>query len=127
MRRVWAIWLAVFFGLSPILPGLFVDDQSNLPACCRRNGKHHCVMAIEEIMLTMAPDAPQLSGVCDKYAHFHIVQGAPGSLGGALPAAIQSAFVFAPVVRSAAVQPLSRLRIAFSRSRQKRGPPSLSL
>jgi hypothetical protein len=44
MRRVPAILLVFLFGFSPIASALFVDDQSNLPACCRRDGKHHCGM-----------------------------------------------------------------------------------
>jgi len=44
MRRVPAILLVFLFSFSLIGPALLVDDQANLPACCRRDGKHHCGM-----------------------------------------------------------------------------------
>lgn len=45
MRRVPAILLVLLFSYSLIGPALLVDDHANLPACCRRDGKHHCGMA----------------------------------------------------------------------------------
>src|SRR5580704_1904473 len=44
MRRILAIALLIAFG-SPLAVPLFAsttDSQSTLPACCRRNGAHHC-------------------------------------------------------------------------------------
>jgi hypothetical protein len=51
MRRILAITLLIAFGSPLIVPLLAStpDLQSNLPACCRRNGLHHCT--------TMAPSA----------------------------------------------------------------------
>lgn len=46
MRRLLAIALVVLFWLpavSALLPGA---QDASLPACCRRNGAHHCVMAM---------------------------------------------------------------------------------
>jgi hypothetical protein len=53
MRRILAITLLLAFG-SPLAIPLIAsatdlqskDAQSNLPACCRRNGKHHCDMTM---------------------------------------------------------------------------------
>lgn len=40
-RFIASALLCAFSGLS-ISPVIFSDPQSNLPACCRRDGKHHC-------------------------------------------------------------------------------------
>src|SRR5215471_16738805 len=42
MRRVSATLLLAVFGVSLILPCLLADPESQLPACCRRLGMHHC-------------------------------------------------------------------------------------
>src|SRR5579872_5652376 len=45
MRRISAILLLALFSFSLIGPLSFAQDaESNLPACCRRGGKHHCAM-----------------------------------------------------------------------------------
>src|SRR5215471_8525816 len=44
MRRVLSILLALAFGLGPVAFALGYDESSSLPACCRRQGAHHCVM-----------------------------------------------------------------------------------
>ncbi len=45
MRRGLSIFLALFFGLGPLTATLQASDDSRLPACCRRNGAHHCAMS----------------------------------------------------------------------------------
>jgi hypothetical protein len=46
MRRVLASLLVALFSFSLIAPALYASDaDSKLPACCRRNGMHHCGMA----------------------------------------------------------------------------------
>jgi hypothetical protein len=44
MRRILAIALLIAFGSPFVLPLLAstADSQAGLPACCRRNGAHHC-------------------------------------------------------------------------------------
>ncbi len=44
MRRPLAILLVLFFVLGPLQAVLQGSDESRLPACCRRNGAHHCEM-----------------------------------------------------------------------------------
>src|SRR5258708_38361149 len=42
--RIIAAALLLVFAGNTALPALFADPESNLPACCRRDGKHHCAM-----------------------------------------------------------------------------------
>jgi hypothetical protein len=45
MRRGFSIFLILFFSLGPLAATLQAEDESRLPACCRRHGAHHCAMA----------------------------------------------------------------------------------
>jgi hypothetical protein len=56
MRRVLAITLLIALAAplaQPILADS-VDADSQLPACCRRHGKHHCSMRMADMMRMMA-------------------------------------------------------------------------
>jgi hypothetical protein len=44
MRRAIAISLMMLFSWTLIAPFYARDSGANLPACCRKNGKHHCAM-----------------------------------------------------------------------------------
>ena len=46
MRRLLSILLLAAFALPIVAPMLALgqDPDSNLPACCRRHGQHHCTM-----------------------------------------------------------------------------------
>jgi hypothetical protein len=44
MRRTLASLLLVLVSYTLIAPALLADAASMLPACCRRDGKHHCAM-----------------------------------------------------------------------------------
>jgi len=47
MRRLLASLLLVLISLSLVSPVLASAAQSDVPACCLRNGKHHCEMGAE--------------------------------------------------------------------------------
>jgi hypothetical protein len=47
MRRSVAILLALMFSWILILPAFAGSAESNLRACCRKDGKHHCMMHTE--------------------------------------------------------------------------------
>jgi hypothetical protein len=118
VRRVPAILLLAVFSFSLIGPAMYASDaDSNLPACCRRDGKHHCAMAANRT----DSSAPALqASKCPAF---------PGSLGvpiqptGGLVSVSQA--VFAAVVSHPASQPQVQAlyRVSFSRAGQKRGPP----
>ena len=50
MQRALSICLILFFGFGPVFAAVQSDDDSRLPACCRRHGAHHCDMSSYEIL-----------------------------------------------------------------------------
>jgi len=44
MRRAVALALLVLFSWMLIAPLFAPDAEASLPPCCRRHGKHHCMM-----------------------------------------------------------------------------------
>lgn len=120
MRRSIALVLAIVFSSLLILPAFAGLTESNLPACCRKGGKHHCAMSMMEIP---APSGPTFSNgeKCPCFPRFtvatHVETFAPPL----------SYAVFAGLVKHPAVQAQTQAayRISYDRSRHKRGPPSL--
>jgi len=45
MRRWLSLIFVVFFGLGPLTAALPASEDARLPACCRKNGAHHCAMS----------------------------------------------------------------------------------
>jgi hypothetical protein len=45
MRHTLASLVLALVSFPLIAPMLLANAASNLPACCRRNGQHHCAMA----------------------------------------------------------------------------------
>lgn len=127
MSKLLSILLLVIFGFSPVLPLLATGtpDDASLPACCRRNGKHHCAMqmnasgtALEAAPTFRAPQqrcpfAPQASLSVHTGFLAHTTQAATALVLMSHPASV--------------AQTECKLRIARDRSRQKRGPPTLTL
>ncbi len=126
-RRLLSIllfWATLFPMVAPAL-STGAMGQSTLPACCRRGGKHHCMMSAEERALLMGEGGAIRVGTppeqCPYRQHSlaaaHLQVFTPGA------AATHAAFLFHEP--SAAAQAECLRRISFDRSRQKRGPPSL--
>jgi hypothetical protein len=124
MRRVPAILLVFLFSFSLIGPALFVDAESNLPACCRRDGRHHCGMTDRDVAGTpssgVAVDA--LRAKCPFFPNSGAVVPEAGP---ALLAASQMAGVSIASQIAGPAQAEAGYRISFDRSHHKRGPPSL--
>jgi hypothetical protein len=127
MRRVAAILLVSLFSFSLIAPALFADAQSNLPACCRRDGKHHCGMLAQDMadMAEAPPSGPAVDALHAKCPFFPNGRAVVPSPEGALLAASQPGRV--SIVRRIVVpaRAVAGYRISFNTSHQKRGPPSL--
>ena len=65
MRRAIALLLLTVISFPLIGAVLPSDPASNLPPCCRRNGKHHCAM--QNAMNRLAvPGAPAIAAVQPK-------------------------------------------------------------
>jgi hypothetical protein len=45
MRRLLSITLVAMLGLPSVMAMLPASNESRLPACCRRDGAHHCAMS----------------------------------------------------------------------------------
>jgi len=120
MRRLLAAVLVVAF-FSPLIAPVFTAsiNEADLPACCRRNGMHHCMMY--RMAMGLAPWPYRT--VQDKcpyspFAHLSILLF-HGYFSHERPFAAAHSAVLAARIREAE----AGYRISFSRSRQKRGPP----
>ena len=128
LRRLLSILLFAATLLPLIAPILSMRASAELllPACCRRDGTHHCAMSADERAVLMGDSASnrlRVSAVCEVYPH------GPSSLGavplsGYVPGmnARQTAGLLQEP--AAALQAECLRRISFDRSRQKRGPPA---
>lgn len=125
MRRTSAtLLLLAFLSIvsAPLLSGL-ANPYKNLPACCRKGGKHHCMM---QGMVDQSP-GPHFSAPAEKCPFFPK----------ALATSTRAQFLFAPGASSLffaalvshpaiAAQSEARYRISCDRARLKRGPPESS-
>ena|SRR5579863_849199 len=124
MRRALSILFVVLFGLAP-LAAAFDGDDASLPACCRRNGTHHCVMsdAMLARMIQAALSTPAFTSPshCPQYdlrgnaAPSHLaIAHAPHAVNPGVPQLL-------PVARSS-----SHARGIHLRTPALRGPPALT-
>ena len=119
MRRSAALVMAGIFSFLLIAPAFTVGTDSSVPACCRRDGKHHCSSTTE-----WSGDGP--AAVAAKCSSFP--QGgtlAPQS-GSALPAGDRPVFVAMVQYPTVQAQAEAGYRVSIGRSHLKRGPPSLA-
>jgi hypothetical protein len=122
LRRISAIVLLALFSFSLIGPELLsADSDSNLPACCRRDGKHHCAAM---------SGSGQTSSTGPWFKSGETCPFSPGSF---ITTSGSDAFI--PVVSAAASASLADHaallysapasgRLSLNHSHQKRGPPS---
>ncbi len=121
MRRVLSFTLLLLFSLpliSPVL-ALTVTSDANLPACCRRNGAHHCTRLIH----STESSGPSLSAIrqhCPAYPAV-VTSARHGDLSFHAASLIFAGIVSHPTVKP---QTQARARVALDLSRQKRGPPT---
>jgi hypothetical protein len=119
VRRAFGILLLLLFSLPLIAPAFASGpDDSQLPACCRRDGKHHCAMNMEagsipssfHVISARCPYSPFIHGPLMPQHAF----AAPADSGFPSPATGTGA-----VIREAE----AGYRISADRARHKRGPP----
>jgi hypothetical protein len=124
VQRSAAILLLVWFSLSLIPPTLFADADSTLPACCRKSGKHHCSMA--ESAPQQQPRGVVMRSVRAKCSLYPAAGAIPVAGKASTPRLATRFFVDVVSHPTAHAQSEAQYRVSFSRTRQKRGPPSLS-
>ena len=120
MRRTIALALMMVFSWTLIAPVFGPDADANLPPCCRRNGKHHCMMRMMERFGS------------NQKASRPSQRNAPASQPAPVPFILRAynpetgKQIYAEVVRHrlSAPQTEAVYRVSFLRSHQKRGPPS---
>jgi len=127
LRKLISILLLAFFGLpfvSPLLAST-AKSEANLPACCRRDGKHHCMMRVAERSESSSRRA-EFHAPFEKcpYCPAFVLTSHHSQTG-----MISSSAAFAELLSHPSVHPQteSRWRVSRDRSRNKRGPPYLSL
>ena len=114
------VLLAVIAPSLLIFANLGTSSEAKLPACCRRDGNHHCVMmatAVEPISETQVKALPPM---CPFRS-----QASTVPFGMAYVPASSSVY-FAGLESHPAIhaQTFAALRISETRSHQKRGPPA---
>ena len=141
LRKLLSILLLLACVLPCVTPlfALGRGAEWKLPLCCRRNGAHHCAMHTEEPGRTTALDGnvphdsnvqdgnvPQLKALMDRcpYCPATIASAHPHHAYGPPQGEAQAAVTFSHP--AGIVQSESRRRVARDRSRQKRGPPSVT-
>jgi len=119
LRKLAANALMLFM-LAPSLVCLAVPDpQSTLPACCRRDGKHHCAMLA---MMEEEAAAPALQASPPNCPFRSLLATPAGSSVAGPP--VRFAFITATITHSEQiVQALISARVSEARSHLKRGPP----
>jgi hypothetical protein len=125
MRRLSSILLFAAMLLPQATAVLLsgAPSDAGLPACCRRNGKHHCSMSAEaRAKMSQMTSEKRFGAPLEKcpmqqkaLAAVHHEQSVVGAADATSVALLQEP--------SAASQAECLRRISFDRSRQKRGPP----
>jgi len=122
MQRLVAFALAVLVGSCLILPAFALPNAaSNSRPCCRKNGAHHCGMQSD------SSDASDTAGSllnakCPSYPRAYVASSIQYYSSVNVPAMVVR-YVSQPADLT---QVEAGYRISHTRSRQKRGPPTLS-
>ena len=119
MRRTIALALMMVFSLTLIAPAFGPDADANLPPCCRRHGKHHCMMRMME---RSRSSQTGFTSVSEKCPCFPVSTCAVHSANYKPETGKQ---IYAEVVRHPSCKPQTEAlyRVSLLRSHQKRGPP----
>jgi len=126
LRRLLAISLLVVLGLSFVSPLLALGTKtgSDVPACCRRNGRHHCMSGSAGQASLTQYASPSFNGSPEKCPYFpRSIAVVHGAFSVPTAQAVYAGLIAHPAV---AAQTESKLRISLGRARQKRGPPVAS-
>lgn len=120
MRRTITISLLMIFSWMLIAPFFAPDAEASLPACCRRNGKHHCTM---RMMGRNAGNQKGFSTVTEK-CPYQTASTCAAHSSTLAPEAGKRYYAEVGLHPACVAQPDALFRISFHRSHQKRGPPA---
>ena len=122
MRRGASILLLAIFLLGPLAAALG-DNEAGLPACCRRNGAHHCSMArMRAAILASGQPIVTAPTTCPSYPGDNALTIAP--LHG-LVSATAADFALRIAPHSTVAAQVAAL-ITTARTRSSRAPPALA-
>lgn len=120
MHRLSAVLLIALSGYSLAGPAvLAADDESSLPACCRRAGKHHCAMTGGASESSAGPVLR--SARCPLFPSAKVPANRIVTFAGSRPAMLW--VLIGQPADHAEVRSISR--ICYHRPGEKRGPPHL--
>ena len=116
MRRFVSIVFLLLCSLGPLSALLPGSEESQFPACCRRHGAHHCIMALAEQassghVLTAPARCPQ----------YH--RGSPARIGVYTPSA--GLGVAQPLEAGAMIAEIEAVTAHQTWTSASRGPPAL--
>jgi len=125
LRKLLAIALLAVFGMpfASSLLALTPKREANLPACCRRNGRHHCMQSTgHDARLT--GDKPGFSAAAERCPF--MASPAPAVPNHESAGVLPGRAIFAGLMRHPAVyaETPALWRIHGDRTHQKRGPPT---
>jgi hypothetical protein len=124
VRSSLAALLAAIVSFPLMLPMLSPAPESNVPACCRKDGKHACSMMSKAA--SHHDNAPAVSLKKEVCPLFPTGKTSPASARVSTVPPAQALSAQLLTFMSAPEQMEARYRVSFNRSWQKRGPPSLS-
>lgn len=129
MRRILSISLLLLLTL-PLVSPLFASSaaDASVPACCRRDGKHHCLMMMDAMARSSSSDAAQTkSATVQESCPYTLVASVAINLP-FVPDEVRTAISASTLSSAADPIPTEVARqISLDRSHPKRGPPSLNL
>jgi hypothetical protein len=126
MRRLLSITLLLLIGFPLIAPLFAMESvsEARLPACCRRNGAHHCMLSAE--MLAALEHGQHWTVVHSKCPMYPVASAsAHHDLLSFEDARLLSAGVLTHPAHHRQIEVWAR--VAQAGARQKRGPPAVRL
>ena len=124
MRRSLTSLLLTVFSFPLIAPVVLANTASDLPSCCRRNGKHHCAMPemVDQGELPGGPTVQATRPKCPLFPKAGFVAIFSKTILVSVSPQVGPPHLFHLAIQKKNQNPP---RIAFGGSAQKRGPPAI--
>lgn len=123
MRRIVATFLVAIIASGFLLPVVMSAGEDSVPACCRRNGKHHCLIMRVSAREGSARTLPRIHGPVSVCPYYDSIRPTRISA----EAVPQGNIPDIPVIDSVVLSlPVPAHGLQFVDSALTRGPPVLS-